>query len=459
MNIFLPNEYGTPFEARRYVINFHHLIKHQLAGESVPLLDTLHYRTMLPVEFCHMLLGKDRLNKQHSELESDLKHAACMLNRDRNIVYPPAVDRCEQILVEYAVLLLDTERCLESCLDTVQALATFYDDDDNGEGFWSLEKTARLDDNAFLTAVVLVERRETHRPILEAARRMIGWNTRVLPKIADNERVYLETAILDMETLLRVQRTHEHLLSSRFPVDDMNSYGAPWSGILLQRAGCPANLQHMEISRRAYKHSELEPATTCGESNRMGIVIRGSYDGIVYHLTLHDGKRRQFQADRYAGLLEVISAEDSLGRIFVDRRLEHQYVNELEHSGNSVFLTDNGGIFLEKADPLITQERYITRLNDLQRVSRRHGWYAGDNRQNSTTSHAKIEINATRHCTLPAVTEDDYERNQLAAQAYVEDFLLWVYCQLNQHGIHLDNVDAVSAADTTTGRNMQQGRG
>lgn len=453
-------KYLTPLESKSYVLNFHQIIKSRLLGDTSIPSNILHYRRMLPSEFCTAVLFRSDIYDEY-RFADILKKMAQELKRTSSHIYHPAFLRCEQLLVEYAVLLHGNHACLNEDTDAVRALASFYDED-YGEGMWTLEKTCRMDDNAFRTAVTLIQTRETHQHVLDSARRMIGWNTRVVPLSDDINRVYLDTEVLDMVTLLTVQRTHERIMMSRFPVDDISTYGAPWSGILRQRVGCPSHLREQKISRRAYKYSDLrsifQNKGTYGDvcSKSTGIMIGGSYDGVTYHLFLHDGKRRSLQAARYEGLLEVLSAEDRRGRIFVDRRLEHQYVNKLQQSEKSVFLTDNSGVFRESVDAYSIQEQYMTRLNHLVKTScaytgRIKNFEAHDGQtETDTISDESKHGDFRQQPSMPQVNADDYERNQLLAQSYVEDILLWTYTQLNQHGITLDNVNALAFGYSST---------
>ena len=471
---------ATPLEGRAEVIKFHNAIKRDLwifapQGSIVKrIFNSLFVRTMVPSQFArHLTVCGERPS---FEVQLVLTRHALDISMRKDTIFVEAFRRCGQILTEYALYLLGHHDFLATLIGDGHNLLAYYlwqeEESCLNGGLWTMELTAQMDEVAFKTCVSLIRTKQTHPNILAKGRQMIAWLCHILPNTPNSDRIFLDSTPVDLTTLLRIRRLHERTMMSRFPLDDISSPSAPMTVML--------SAHHQPV----YRHSELiiERNASRGVGSllgkRGGVVKILGHDG--YTLKLFEGKKKILSPNRYNGLLELLSMTDEEGRVFADRRLEHQYVHRVKNVQESIYLVDKPfqEIDIEQATSKQLQLLYVQRLSALLNnftgsppffpiscrtttttTTTTSSTSSSDasstssshipSSSSSTASSPSASVSASTYSSsshssntraelsqksLPPVHTYSYERDQLDAQSFLEDILLYTYTEFLNNG-------------------------
>ena len=157
----------------------------------------------------------------------------------------------------------------------------------------------------------------------------------MVPTAPFASRVYLDSDTVDVATFLTIRRAYEHSYMRRYPLDDVTSTNAPWSILLPGSTGqhvegtLTASYRHSAIDYVVFANTETTHAISSHDQMAEVVTIRGGDGDVsagVYLLSLFDGKRKPPLASIYSGTLEIVSRNDSSGRVSCDRRLDHHHV-------------------------------------------------------------------------------------------------------------------------------------
>ena len=223
----------------------------------------------------------------------------------------------------------------------------------------------------------------------------------------EEERIYLDSQPVPLTVLTRIQRAYEHVLMSRYPVDDMTSHNAP--------------LQILCRSSNFYEHSGFN------ESERGEMLIHIDCDDGEFSLLLHDGKKKRTHMSVYATALEMIVSSSS--PLYCDRRLGHNYWSARD--GVGVYWVDEPrGLHIplgaSPANSNAGRKALFKRIEELTR----HEWRLVKCLEEHHTippCHVPTQTKTTckRLDLLHEGCEDDaYERNRALLENYVFDLLL-----------------------------------
>lgn len=321
--------------------------------------------------------------------------------------------RCVQIAAEYAAIIYRSIEFLKgefdnekSSREVLQALQMFYDPVQEGNTCWWLHETMKRDFDLFNAIHHRIRSMGVGPIIALGCKRAMHYHA-LLTGRSEEDRIYLDSQPVPLVVLTRIQRAYEHVLMSRYPVDDMTSYNAP--------------LQVMCRSSNFYEHSGF------GEIERGEMLIHIDCDDGEHSLLLHDGKKKRTHMSVYATVLEMIVGPSS--PLYCDRRLGHDYWSSRD--GVGVYWVDEPrGLHLptcaSPANSNAGREALFKRIEELTR----HEWQIVKSLQRHSTippcgGQSKTGTTCKRLDLLHEGYEDDaYECDRALFENYTFDLLL-----------------------------------
>lgn len=409
---------GSTAVARRLVVHFNEYTSKRMVCEAIGVdydctyAKCYYYRQATPIRFARHVF----VEHLSPETFSQLRHVPRRLYEqiDEQLSGDARL-RCVQIAAEYAAIIYRSIEFLkaefdseESMREVLKALQQFYDPAREGDTCWWLHETLKRDLDLFTAIHHRIRSMAVGPTIVLGCKRAMHYQA-LLTGRSEADRIYLDSQPVPLTVLTRIQRAYEHVLMSRYPVDDMTNPNAP--------------LQVLCRSSNFYQHSGFN------EPERGKMLIHIDCDNGEFSLLLHDGKKKRTHMNAYATALEMIVGPSS--PLYCDRRLGHNYWSARD--GVGVFWVDESrGADIPVSASLPNSDAGRKALFKRIEELTRHEWRIVKSLQEHHTPQpcdphvqSKMSTPCKRLDLLHEGYEDDAcERDRALLENYVFDLLL-----------------------------------
>lgn len=407
---------GSVAVTRRLVVHFNEYTSKHLLCEAIDIdynctyAKYYYYRQATPIRFARHVF----VEHLSPETFARLRHVPRRMYEQINgQLSGNARLRCVQIAAEYAAIIYRSIEFLKgefdnekSSREVLQALQQFYDPVREGDTCWWLHETLKRDLDLFTAIHHRIRSMAVGPNIVLGCKRAMHYQMLLMGR-SEEDRIYLDSQAVPLTILTRIQRAYEHVLMSRYPVDDMTSSNAP--------------LQVLCRSSNFYEHSGFN------EYERGQMLIHINCDDGELSLLLHDGKKKRTYMSAYATALEMIVGPSS--PLYCDRRLGHNYWSARD--GVGVYWVDESRglgipIGASPGNSNAGRKALFKRMEELIH----HEWRIVKSLQENHSS-CDVPTQSKPHTTCKRLNllhegyEDDaYERDRALFENYVFDLLL-----------------------------------